>query len=249
MAVLHMTMVDPLIAVTGLGKSYAGRSVIQNVGLTVMPGDIVGLVGANGGGKTTSLRMIAGLLQPDTGEGRVFGANIRNPKRDCRKQIGYMSQRLALYPDLSVIDNLRFRCAVYGVADTGAAIAQMAADYGLNAVLETRFGHLSGGWARRVQFAASIIHAPPLLLLDEPTAGLDAATRQDIWHWLDRLAAKGHAIIIATHDLVEAERLPSILLYHQGHAAQACSPAEFITSHHAKSLEEAVISHAAGLGV
>jgi ABC-2 type transport system ATP-binding protein len=242
-----MIMADPLINVAGIGKSYEGRSVVQNVNLRVMPGDIIGLVGANGGGKTTTLRMIAGLLQPDEGQGTVFDESICNPKRDCHQQIGYMSQRLALYPDLSVIDNLSFRASVYGVADKGAAIAQIALDYGLEDVLGKRFGLLSGGWARRVQFAATIIHAPPLLLLDEPTAGLDAATRQDIWQWLESLSAGGHAIIVATHDLTEAERLPSIILYHQGHASEAMSPAALVRSHHAKTLEDAVISHARGL--
>jgi ABC-2 type transport system ATP-binding protein len=242
-----MIRADPLIDVAGLGKSYAGRSVIQHVSLRLMSGAMLGLVGANGGGKTTTLRMIAGLLQPDVGEGSVFDENIRDPKRDCRAQIGYMSQRLALYPDLSVIDNLRFRCAVYGIADKDAATAKMASDYGLEEVLVERFGLLSGGWARRVQFAATVIHAPPLLLLDEPTAGLDAATRQDIWRWLEKLSTDGHSIIIATHDLAEAERLPSILLYHQGKASAAMSPAALIKSHNAKSLEDAVISHARGL--
>ncbi len=239
-----MIMASPLINVTGLGKSYAGNSVVQNVSLHVAPGDIVGLVGANGGGKTTTLRMIAGLLQPDAGAGTVFDQNVRDPKRDCRRHIGYMSQRLALYPDLSVMDNLRFRCSVHGIVDTAAAVGQIASDYGLGAALDKRFGQLSGGWARRVQFAATVIHAPPLLLLDEPTAGLDAATRQDIWHWLELLATRGHAIVIATHDLVEAERLASIILYHQGHASPAMSPAALVRAHHAQTLEAAVISHA-----
>ncbi len=236
---------DPLIAVDGLGKSYAGRSVIENVTLRLWPGEIVGLCGANGGGKTTTLRMIAGLLRPDRGSGTVFGEDICSSRRDDRARIGYMGQGLALYPDLSVHENLRFRASVYGIADPGARIAALAKDHGIADVLNHRFETLSGGWARRVQFAATILHAPPLLLLDEPTAGLDAATRQAIWRWLDELAANDHAIILATHDLIEAERLPKIILYHQGHASAAMTPAALIAQSGTKSLEEAIIRFAA----
>ncbi len=241
-----MITADPLVDVTGLGKTYNGRIVIDHVSLLVAPGDIVGLVGANGGGKTTTLRMVAGLLRPDTGSGTVFGENVRSSKRDCRARIGYMSQRLALYPDLTVLENLRFRASVYGVPDPEVRIATLAEDYGIAKVLSQRFATLSGGWGRRVQFAATVIHAPPLLLLDEPTAGLDAATRQSIWGWLDKLAGEGHAIILATHDLVEAERLPNIMLYHQGRASAAMSPTRLTRQAGAKTLEEAIILFAKG---
>ncbi len=242
-----MTMVEPLIDVVGLAKHYAGKTVVQDVTFRLLPGEIVGLVGANGGGKTTTLRMIAGLLQPNSGQGRVLGEEISQARRAGRERIGYMSQRLALYPDLTVLENLRFRAAVYGVTSPQIRIDEMAEAYGIGGVLQQRFGTLSGGWARRVQFAATVLHAPPLLLLDEPTAGLDPATRQDIWHWLEQLAAGGQAIVMATHDLVEAERLPHILLYHQGRASAAMTPASLIASLGTETLEEAVIARAKGI--
>jgi ABC-2 type transport system ATP-binding protein len=246
MADFHMSMVDPIIDVTGLAKAYAGRKVVENVSLLVALGEIVGLVGANGGGKTTTLRIIAGLLQPDQGTGTVFGDDIRKPGRDCRARIGYMSQRLALHPDLTVRENLRFRASVYGIPNAAARLEALATDYGITDVMLQRFATLSGGWARRVQFAATILHAPPLLLLDEPTAGLDAATRQDIWGWLAKLSRGGHAIILATHDLAEAERLPKIMLYHQGRASEAMTPAALIAQSGVTTLEEAIILFAKG---
>ena len=241
-----MTMPDPLIDVEGLAKHYAGRAVIENLSLRLAPGELVGLVGANGGGKTTTLRMIAGLLRPNAGSGTVFGEDVRSPKRDCRARIGYMAQRLALYPDLSVAENLRFRASGYGLAEPAIRINSLGADYGIAELMHQRFGTLSGGWARRVQFAATIIHGPPLLLRDEPTAGLGAATRKAIWHWLDRLAEEGHAILLATHDLTEAERLPKVILYHQGRASEAMTPAALTEASGAKTLEEAIIQFAGG---
>jgi ABC-2 type transport system ATP-binding protein len=242
-----MIMPEPLVDVTDLCKSYAGREIVRNVSLRVMPGAVIGLVGANGGGKTTTLRMIAGLLNPDGGQGTVLGENIRNSKRDHRSRIGYMSQRLICYPDLSVAENLRFRASVYGLPNWEDQSADIAQRYGIGTVLHMRFGVLSGGWARRVQFVASVIHAPPLLLLDEPTAGLDAATKRDVWQWLDALAAAGHAIIVTTHDLAEAERLPSILLYKGGTAMMAMTPTALIASSGCHSLEAAVIAYEGGV--
>lgn len=236
-------MAEPLIDVVGLGKCYAGRTVVQDVSLRLMPGDIVGLVGANGGGKTTTLRMIAGLLKPDAGHGLVLGDDIRSTRR-ARARFGYMAQRLALYPDLTVAENLYFRASAYGLARPQVRIGDIASSYGIGGVLHQRFGTLSGGWARRVQFAATVLHAPPLLLLDEPTAGLDPATRQDIWLWLEQLAGQGQAIVLATHDLAEAERLPSILLYHQGRASAAMTPPSLVGALGTATLEEAVIKRA-----
>ena len=239
-----MTTAEPLIDVAGLAKSYAGRAVVQDFTLRLVPGEIVGLVGANGGGKTTTLRMIAGLLRPDAGQGKVLGDDIRKARQDRRPQIGYMAQGLSLYPDLTVLESLRFRAAAYGVAEPQVRIDEVARAYSIGDVLGQRFGTLSGGWARRVQFAATLLHVPPLLLLDEPTAGLDPATRQDIWNWLEQLAAGGQAIVLATHDLTEAERLPSILLYHQGRASAAMTPASLIGAMGVNTLERAVIARA-----
>ncbi|CAN5332105.1 hypothetical protein BH10PSE14_BH10PSE14_10120 [soil metagenome] len=230
----------PLIQVTGLGKSYGARPVVSDMTLSLAPGEIVGLVGANGGGKTTTLRMLAGLLRPDVGAGMVLGEDIRHLGSARRGRVGYMPQRLSLYPELTVAENLRFRADAHGLADARANVAAAAARWGLAGVLATRFERLSGGWGRRVQFAATMLHAPPLLLLDEPTAGLDVVTRTDIWCWLIELAGRGHGIVIATHDLAEAERCPMILHYRDGMVEGPLAPAALIENSGMATLEAAV---------
>ena len=241
MAGLLIAMAEAVIDVSGLAKSFEGREVVQGVSIRIGPGDLLGLVGANGGGKTTTLRMLAGLVSPDAGDGTVLGAAIRASRID-RSRIGYMSQRLALYPELTVIENLRFHAQVHGLEHS--AIDDGIARYGLEVVASRRFGILSGGWARRVQFAASVLHRPPLLLLDEPTAGLDIVTRAAIWGWITRFADEGGAVVVSTHDLAEAERLPQIMLYAQGHAGAQTTPAAVIGAAGSNSLEAAVLEQA-----
>ncbi len=235
-----MQQVEALVAVHGLGKRYDGVPVIAGVSLTLLPGTIIGLVGANGGGKTTTLRMLAGLLTPDSGEGHVLGRDVRQPGTAARANIGYMSQRLALYPDLTALENLHFRARIQRLPP--AAVDDVVARFGLEVVVKQRFDRLSGGWARRVQFAATLIAKPPLLLLDEPTAGIDVATRRDIWRWLEALAAGGTAIVISTHDLAEAERCAAILYYTDGGAVGPMVPAELIAATGTASLEAAVLA-------
>ena len=234
-------MDDPIVDVRGLAKGFGGHTVVQDITIRIGAGDMLGLVGANGGGKTTSLRMLAGLVAPDNGTGSVLGTVLGSGRID-RTRIGYMSQRLALYPELTVAENLRFHACVHGLGR--AMVDDSVARYGLGAVASDRFGVLSGGWARRVQFAASVIHAPPLLLLDEPTAGLDIATRYLIWDWLFALAKAGHAIIVSTHDLTEAARLPQVVLYRDGHAAPQTTPAALMAQTGAATLEAAVLTGA-----
>lgn len=245
MAALPIVMTSPVaemrVAVSGLAKAFGGREVVRDVSLRVAAGDLLGLVGANGGGKTTTLRMLAGLVAPNAGAGTVLGVDIRSGRID-RRRIGYMSQRLALYPELTVLENLRFHARVHGL--TASAVGDALARYGLDAVAAQRFGTLSGGWARRVQFAASVLHAPALLLLDEPTAGLDAVTRSALWGWITQFAAAGSAVIISTHDLAEAEQLPQIMLYHDGRAGVQTRPAAVIGAAGSRSLEAAVLAAA-----
>lgn len=208
------------------------------------PGGMIGLVGANGGGKTTSLRMLAGLLRPDAGSGRVLGADIVSG-RIARGRIGYMVQRTTLAPELTVSQSLRFHADMYGVAGKQARLAECIGRYGLEPVLAQRIATLSGGWARRVQFAATLLHEPELLLLDEPTAGIDAGTRHLIWEWLHRLAAGGCAIVVSTHDLAEAERCPHVVLYDGGVAEGPIDPASLIARTGTRSLEQAVLARTA----
>jgi ABC-type multidrug transport system ATPase subunit len=231
-----------LVAVAGLAKRFGKTMAVRDVSISVRRGDLVGLVGANGGGKTTTLRMIAGFLRADAGSGTLFGGDLFGPRQARIGRIGYMSQRLALYPDLSVRENLHFRARAHGLAEPTAAIAAAVDRYRLSGVIDKRVSTLSGGWARRAQFVATVLHAPPLLLLDEPTAGLDVATRTDIWNWFDDLAQGGCGIVVSTHDLGEAERCDTIVPFHEGRAYPADTPANFIMTQGAPSLEHAILS-------
>ena len=238
-----MSTADPVLDVTGLSRSFGGRSVVNDFSMRLGPGEVVGLVGANGGGKTTTLRMLGGLLRPTSGCGTVLGADVIRPGQAKRQQIGYMTQSLALYPELTVAENLRFRARILCGGDPAAQAAAVD-DFGLTSVLLARVSELSGGWARRVQFAASVIHRPALLLLDEPTAGLDAKTRQDMWGWIAGLAAGGSTVLVSTHDLHEAERCPLIVHFRDGQAEGPFPPETLIQRSGAATLEAAVIAEA-----
>jgi len=234
-----------LVAVDSLTKRFGNVEAVRDVSFAVRPGEMIGLVGANGGGKTTTLRMIAGLLRPDGGEGQVLGRDIYGQRRVSLANIGYMSQRLSLYAELSVRENLAFRARAHRLARPAISIAEIVERYGLHDMLDRRVGLLSGGWARRVQFAATVLHAPPLLLLDEPTAGLDIATRRAIWRWLGELRGCGCGVVVSTHDLADAEQCDRIVPYHEGSAHAALTPSDFAAAQGAGSLEEAILTLAA----
>ncbi len=238
-----MSTADPVIDVTGLSRSFGGRPAVRGISMRLGRGEVVGLVGANGGGKTTTLRMLAGLLHPTEGRGTVLGADVTRPSQANHKQIGYMTQSLALYPELTVAENLAFRARVLCGGDQAAQVA-VVDNFALASVLSARVSELSGGWARRVQFAASVIHRPALLLLDEPTAGLDARTRQDMWGWIAGLAAGGSTILVSTHDLHEAERCPLIVHFRDGEAEGPFTPETFAQRSGAATLEAAIIAEA-----
>lgn len=234
---------DPVIAVDGLGKSFDGRAVIAGVSMRLERGALLGLVGANGGGKTTTLRMLTGLLRPDVGSGTVLGCDVRKG-HPARRRIGYMVQRSTLDPELTVRQTLQFFARMQGVSNPAAVIAALVDRFGLEPMVKQRNAILSGGWARRVQLAATMVHAPELLLLDEPTAGIDAMNRHLIWQWLEELAQWGTTVVISTHDLAEAERCPQILLYDGGQAEGPMVPQQLLAQTGAPSLEAAVLARA-----
>jgi len=219
-----------LVALEGVGKRYARRVAIEGVTLSLRSGEVVGLVGANGGGKTTTLRVLAGILSPDEGSGTVLGFDLRRDAGEIRKHVGYMSQRFSLYADLSVIENLRFRAQVYGLRRPRAAAEAIIDEFALTEYARIAAGKLSGGWARRLQLAAALTHAPRLILLDEPTAGLDAVWRQDVWRRMERLAAGGAGIVVSTHDLAEAERCTRVALLSEGRVVAAGTPEQVAQS-------------------
>jgi ABC-2 type transport system ATP-binding protein len=214
------------IAVRGLSKRFGHRVAIDDLTLSVRSGDICGLAGANGGGKSTSLRLLAGLLAPDRGEGFVLGCDLVRGARQVRHEVGYLAQRGALYPTLSVRENLRFRAAMFGLSHPVRAADVQIAAFGFTEFAAVPVDQLSGGWCRQVELAATLIHRPRVLLLDEPTAGLDPAARQAIWRRLISLAAQGAAIVLSTHDFVEAQRCAHILLLSEGRIRASGSPHE-----------------------
>jgi ABC-2 type transport system ATP-binding protein len=235
---------EPVVDVAGLARAFAGRPAISGLSMRLERGGMIGLVGANGGGKTTSLRMLAGLLRPDAGSGTVLGSDILSGRID-HGRIGYMVQGITVAPELTVLQTLRFHAGIYHLSRRETRIAECIERYSLDAVLSQRIATLSGGWARRVQFAATLLHEPDLLLLDEPTAGIDAKNRHLIWEWLHRLAEGGSAIVVSTHDLAEAERCPQVILYDSGQAEGPLDPASLIARTRAKNLEQAVLARAA----
>jgi len=221
---------EALLAVQELARRYGPRLAVESLSFALAPGGIHGFVGANGGGKTTALRMLAGILRPDAGRGHVLGFDLLHRPAEIRKHVGYMAQRLSLYADLSVLENLRFRAEVYGLARPRAAAEAAAERFGLDAYARAPAGRLSGGWARRLQLAAALIHAPRLVLLDEPTAGLDAPSRQEVWRRIGGLAAEGVGVIVATHDLAEAERCTSAAFFCEGRILARGTPEEIARS-------------------
>lgn len=238
-------MDDFLVSVSGLAKDFGRRTVVREVTFDLAPGQIIGLVGANGGGKTTTLRMVAGLMRPDAGSGRTLGHDIARMSVPVRRDISYVSQKPCLYGELSVLENLRFHARMQGMTDLDDHVVVKAAQYGIEGVLKKPVGQLSGGWARRVQFVACTLHRPRLLLLDEPTAGLDALTRRDMWRWLAEFASQGCGVIISTHDLAEVETCDRILPYHAGLAFPLQTPASFIAEHGGERLEDAMLAFVA----
>jgi ABC-2 type transport system ATP-binding protein len=216
------------IAVCGLTKAFGGRVAIDGLTLAVRPGEICGLAGANGGGKSTSLRLLAGLIAPDSGDGKVLGWDLLREARRVRRNIGYLSQRSVLYPTLSVRENLRFRAAVFGLVNPPLAADLQIAAFGLGEFAAVPIGKLSGGWCRQVDLAATLIHRPRLLLLDEPTAGLDPAARQAIWRKLLSLTSQQVAIVLSTHDLNEAHYCETVLMLSNGRIRAFGSPREVL---------------------
>jgi ABC-type multidrug transport system ATPase subunit len=205
-----------VLSVRGLAKSFGRASAVVDVSLDLGRGEVVGFVGPNGAGKTTTLRILAGLLRADAGAGHVLGHDVMARGRGVASLVGYMPQRLALYPELTVAENLRFRASVYELARPAQAAAAAIEDFDLTPFRRRRASALSGGWARRLQLAAALIHRPALALLDEPTAGLDTESRQDVWRRIAALAAQGSSVIINTHDLADAEQCTRVALFSRG---------------------------------
>ena len=201
-----MESTDLVVDVRGVTKRFGGRAVVNNIAMQVRRGEIYGFLGPNGSGKTTFLRMLCGLLTPDAGEGVCVGLDFRTQSAEIKKHVGYMTQRFSFYEDLTIEENLDFIARIYGVPRRKEAVTRSLETLGLVPRRRQLAGVLSGGWKQRLALAASLIHDPQLLLLDEPTAGVDPKARRDFWQEIHRLAAEGLTVLITTHYMDEAER-------------------------------------------
>ena len=198
------------IDVRGLSKSFEGREVVHDLSMQVKRGSIYGFLGPNGSGKTTTIRMLCGLLTPDSGRGTCLGFDIRTQAEKIKTRVGYMTQRFSLYQDLSVRENLEFVARLYGMRDARSTAREMIKRLGLSGREEQLAGELSGGWKQRLALGACTLPNPHLLLLDEPTAGVDPKARREFWNEIHGLAGEGLTVLVSTHYMDEAERCHEI---------------------------------------
>jgi ABC-2 type transport system ATP-binding protein len=194
------------IDVQGMTKRFGDRTVVDNISLQVRTGEIFGFLGPNGSGKTTFIRMLCGLLRADAGSGTCLGYDVIKETEKIKRHVGYMTQRFSFWEDLSITENLEFVARMYGVKSRRAVVQQSIERLGLNGRQKQLAGQLSGGWKQRLALAACLIHEPRLLLLDEPTAGVDPKARRDFWEQIHELAGEGLTFLITTHYMDEAER-------------------------------------------
>jgi ABC-2 type transport system ATP-binding protein len=217
---------QPAIDVHDLRKCYGKRTVVDGLSLTVAYGEVCGFLGANGSGKTTTIRMLCGLVKPDSGGGTCLGLNILHEGAALRRQIGYMTQRFSFYEDLTVSENLDFVAAVYEMGNRRAAVLETMARMGLAERAGQLAGQLSGGWKQRLALAACVLHKPKLLLLDEPTAGVDAKARREFWDIIHDMASDGLTVLVSTHYMDEAARCARIVYLSDGKLVVQGTPDE-----------------------
>ncbi|RWA64733.1 ABC transporter ATP-binding protein [Mesorhizobium sp.] len=195
-----------VIDVRGLVKRFGDKTVVDHVTMTVAEGEIVGFLGPNGSGKTTTIRIMCGLLTPDEGEGTVLGFDIRSDSLRIKREVGYMTQKFSYYEDLTIGENLEFVARLYQLKPVEDYVSRTLQELGLATRRNQLAGTLSGGWKQRLALAACIMHKPKLLLLDEPTAGVDPKARREFWDEIHRLASGGLTVLVSTHYMDEAER-------------------------------------------
>jgi ABC-2 type transport system ATP-binding protein len=225
------------IDVRGLNKSFGDKHVVQDVALQIAEGRICGFLGPNGSGKTTTLRMLCGLLTPDSGSGTCLGFDIIAQSDQIKVRTGYMTQRFSLYEDLTIAENLEFTARVYGLDRRAARVDAALTKLGLTSRRGQLAGALSGGWKQRLALASATLHEPKLLLLDEPTAGVDPKARRDFWDEIHVLADQGLTVLVSTHYMDEAERCHEIAyisygkLIARGTAEEVVAGSNLVTFH------------------
>jgi len=223
------------IDVRGLNKHFGDKHVVNDVSMRVRHGEIFGFLGPNGSGKTTTIRMMCGLLKPDSGTGSCLGYDIVRESGDIKRNVGYMTQRFSFWDDLTIRENLDFVARLYDVPSRRDVVQKSLEDLGLASRANQLAGELSGGWKQRMALAACMLHAPKLLLLDEPTAGVDPKARRDFWDELQGLAAHGISVLVSTHYMDEASRCHKLAYIAYGKLLAQGSAAEVIASQHLSS--------------
>ncbi|HEY1609435.1 MAG TPA: ABC transporter ATP-binding protein [Paraburkholderia sp.] len=220
------------IDVHKLNKHFGNKHVVNDVTLRVAPGEIFGFLGPNGSGKTTSIRLMCGLLTPDSGSGTCLGYDITRESEQIKRRVGYMTQRFSYWEDLTIRENLDFVARIYQMRNRREVVDRALESLGLASRANQLTGALSGGWKQRLALAACMLHEPRLLLLDEPTAGVDPSARRDFWEELHRLAASGISVLVSTHYMDEAERCHKLAYIAYGKLLAQGSAADIIASQH-----------------
>jgi len=231
------------VETVGLRKAFGALVAVDHLDLTIPRGEVFGLLGPNGSGKTTTIRMLCGLLLPTAGRASVVGHDVATEAEFIRTKIGYMSQRYGLYDDLTVYENLRFYATVYGLHGTARAArldAHLAA-LGLDELRTQMAGTLSGGWKQRLALACATAHEPEMLFLDEPTAGVDPAARRAFWTSIYELARRGTTILVTTHYMDEAERCQRLAFLSRGHLIGLGTVQEILTQFAQPTIEDVFI--------
>lgn len=226
-----------VIDVSGLNKHFGKKHVVKNLDLQVREGEIFGFLGPNGSGKTTSIRMLCGLLTADSGQGTCLGFDVLKQSGAIKRQVGYMTQKFSLWNDLTLAENLDFVARMFGMQNRREAVAQALEGLGLTGRKNQLAGTLSGGWKQRLALAACLLHKPKLLLLDEPTAGVDPKARRDFWEEIHRLSASGITVLVSTHYMDEAERCHRLAYIAYGNLLTCGTATEIISRQNLQTWE------------
>jgi ABC-2 type transport system ATP-binding protein len=228
---------EPAIDVRGMTKRFGPLTAVDHVDLQVQTGEICGFLGPNGSGKTTFIRMLCGLLRADEGSGQCLGLDVIRESEAIKRQVGYMTQRFSFWEDLTIQENLEFVARLYSLPNRREAVRQSLERLGLGDARNKLAGHLSGGWKQRLALAACMIHQPKLLLLDEPTAGVDPRARREFWEEIHQLAGQGLTFLIATHYMDEAERCHRLTFIMKGRLLARGTTAEVVREAHLTTWE------------
>lgn len=236
---------DVAVRMVALRKVFGALVAVEEITLDIRRGEVFGLLGPNGSGKTTTIRMLCGLLEPTSGSASVAGFDVEKDPEGVKRHIGYMSQKYGLYDDLTVFENIRFYATIYGLhgAERTKRIDQLIDDeLGLRERIDQRAGTLSGGWKQRLALACATAHQPPVLFLDEPTAGVDPASRRQFWQRIHTLADGGTTILVTTHYMDEASQCVRLAFLSRGHLIAVGSPTEIPPMFGEKTIEDVFVS-------